>query len=153
MDGSPQAPRGCLREPHAATSRSCPVTEDAATLYETWVGWGGEGIVLKEPTSIYRPGSRSPAWLKVKPKVMLEIVVTGGSSEPIQWGDWGLAVMLDIAYRHPRDGKIVEIRQAIRIRRDEPFTLQAGERAELVCWGVMPSGMLRHPLFVRSLVR
>ena len=24
-----------------------PVTEDAATLYETWVGWGGEGIVLK----------------------------------------------------------------------------------------------------------
>ena len=28
-----------------------PVTEDAATLYETWVGWGGEGIVLKEPTS------------------------------------------------------------------------------------------------------
>ena len=23
-----------------------PVTEDAATLYETWVGWGGEGIVL-----------------------------------------------------------------------------------------------------------
>jgi ATP-dependent DNA ligase len=29
-----------------------PVTEDAATLYETWVGWGGEGIVLKEPTSM-----------------------------------------------------------------------------------------------------
>ena len=66
-----------------------PVTEDAATLYETWVGWGGEGIVLKEPTSIYRPGIRSPAWLKVKPKVTLEVVVTGGSSEPIEWGDWG----------------------------------------------------------------
>jgi ATP-dependent DNA ligase len=74
-----------------------PVTEDAATLYETWVGWGGEGIALKEPTSIYRRGIRSPAWLKVKPKVTLEVVVTGGSSEPIQWGDWGLAVMLDIA--------------------------------------------------------
>jgi ATP-dependent DNA ligase len=82
-----------------------PITEDAATLYETWVGWGGEGIVLKEPFSIYRPGFRSPAWLKVKPKVTLEILVAGGSSEPIQWGDWGLAVVLDITYKHPRDGK------------------------------------------------
>jgi len=60
-----------------------PVTEDAATLYETWVGWGGEGIVLKEPSSICRPGVPSPAWLKVKPKLTLEVVVTGGSSEPI----------------------------------------------------------------------
>src|SRR5215468_8480505 len=77
-----------------------PVTDDAATLYETWVGWGGEGIVLKEPTSIYRPGMRSLAWLKVKPKLTLEIVVTGGSSEPISWGDWGLAIMLEIAYKH-----------------------------------------------------
>jgi ATP-dependent DNA ligase len=57
--------------------------------YETWVGWGGEGIVLKEPTSIYRPGIRSPAWLKVKPKLTLEAVVTGGSPELIPWGDWG----------------------------------------------------------------
>jgi hypothetical protein len=57
--------------------------------------------------------------------------------------------MLGIAYTHPRDGKLVEIHQAVRIRRDEPFSLKAGERAELVCWGVMPSGMLRHPLFVR----
>src|SRR5215831_499726 len=118
------------------------ITEEAATLYETWVGWGGEGIVLKEPGSIYRPGIRSPAWLKVKPKVTLEIVVTGGSSEPIIWGDWGLAVMLEIAYTHPRNGKVIEIRQAVRIRRDEPFALRAGDRAELVCWGVMPSRML-----------
>jgi ATP-dependent DNA ligase len=26
-----------------------PVTDDAAHLYETWVGMGGEGIVLKAP--------------------------------------------------------------------------------------------------------
>src|SRR5262249_53945950 len=96
--------------------RLVPVTDDAAKLYETWVGWGGEGIVLKEPRSIYRRGIRSPAWLKVKPKVTLEVMVTGGSSGPITWGDWGLAVMLDIAYKHPRDGKFVEIRQAIRVR-------------------------------------
>ena len=82
----------------------------------------------------------------------LEVTVTGGSSEPILWGDWGLAVTLEIAYTHPRDGKLVEIRQAVRIRRDEPFAFQAAQRAEVVCWGVMPSGMLRHPVFVRWLV-
>jgi hypothetical protein len=39
---------------------------------------------------------------------MVEIVVTGGSAEPIPWGDWGLAVMLEIAYKHPRDGKRIQ---------------------------------------------
>ncbi len=46
-----------------------PVTDDAPTLYETWKGLGGEGIVLKDPASVYRPGERSPAWLKLKPKL------------------------------------------------------------------------------------
>jgi ATP-dependent DNA ligase len=32
---------------------------------------GGEGIVLKERTALYRPGGRSPAWLKLKPKLTL----------------------------------------------------------------------------------
>jgi ATP-dependent DNA ligase len=71
-----------------------PVTDDAAHLYETWVGMGGEGIVLKDPASPYRPGERSPAWLKVKPKLTLEVLVTGGSATRIAWGDWGEAVML-----------------------------------------------------------
>ena len=68
----------------------------------------------------------------MKRKITLEVVVTGGSSEPIPWGDWGLAVMLKLAYTHPRDGKLNQIRQTVRIRRDEPFSLRASERAELV---------------------
>ena len=79
-----------------------PVTEDAAHLYETWVGMGGEGIVLKNPASPYRPGERSPAWLKLKPKLTLDVIVTGGSADRIAWGDWGEAVMLEISYEHPR---------------------------------------------------
>jgi ATP-dependent DNA ligase len=31
-----------------------PVTEDAAHLYEPWVGMGGEGIVLKDRASLDR---------------------------------------------------------------------------------------------------
>jgi hypothetical protein len=80
------------------------VTEDAPALWDAWVGLGGEGIVLKERTSAYRPGVRSPAWLKLKPKLSLEVVVTGGSADRVRWGDWGEAVMLPFRYAHPRTG-------------------------------------------------
>jgi len=126
-----------------------PVTDDAPRLYETWVGMGGEGIVLKDPGSVYRPGDRSPAWLKLKPKLTLDVRVTGGSSVRIAWGDWGEAVMLELAYKHPRTGKRTTIKQAVRVARDQPFELNVGARASVVCWGVMPSGMLRHPLFLK----
>jgi ATP-dependent DNA ligase len=127
-----------------------PVTEDAPALWDTWVGQGGEGIVLKERTSLYRPGVRSPAWLKLKPKLSLDVVVTGGSTDRVRWGDWGEAVMLAFRYTHPRTGGDVEIHQAVRVPRDLPFDLTIGARLALVCWGVMPSGLLRHPVFLRA---
>jgi len=129
-----------------------PTTDDAAGLWDLWVGQGGgEGIVLKDPASIYRPGLRSPGWLKVKAKLTLDVTVTGGDPSPIAWGDWGLAVRLEFTYPHPRTAVLTAATQAVRISRDEPFELRADARAEVVCWGVMPSGMLRHPLFVRWL--
>jgi ATP dependent DNA ligase domain len=88
------------------------VTEDALALWDTWVGMGGEGIVLKERASAYRPGLRSPAWLKLKPKLTLTATVTGGSSERIAWGHWGEAAMLAFRYivrrmcpEHGREGE------------------------------------------------
>jgi bifunctional non-homologous end joining protein LigD len=98
-----------------------PVTNDAPTLWDTWVGQGGEGIVLKERTSLYRPGIRSPAWLKLKPKLTLDVLVTGGSAERVRWGNWGEAVMLAFRYMHPRTAADVEIRQAVRVPRGEPL--------------------------------
>ena len=95
---------------------------------------------------MYRPGIRSPAWLKLKPKLALDVIVTGGSAERIWWGDWGEAVILEFRYTHPRTGAEMEICQAVRVPRDLPFEPRIGERVELVCWGVMPSGMLRHPV-------
>jgi hypothetical protein len=49
----------------------------------------------------------------------------------------------ELRYTHPRSGADVEIRKAVRVPRDRPFDLRTGERLPLVCWGVMPSGMLR----------
>jgi ATP-dependent DNA ligase len=138
-----------LLEAPAAGICLVPVTEDAPALWDTWVGMGGEGIVLKERASLYRPGVRSPAWLKLKPKLTLKVVVTGGSAERVRWGDWGEAVMLEFRYTHPRTGAEVEIRQAVRVPRDLPFDLRIGARHALICWGVMPSGMLRHPVLPR----
>jgi hypothetical protein len=113
------------------------------------IGLPGRWRASKERISPYRRGVRSPAWLKLKPKLTLDVVVTGGSAERIRWGDWGEAVMLAFRYTHPRTGADVEVRQAVRVPRDLPFGLRIGERLALVCWGVMPSGMLRHPLLVR----
>jgi bifunctional non-homologous end joining protein LigD len=38
---------------------------------------GLEGIIAKRKTSIYRPGKRSPDWLKIKPRPQQEFVVCG----------------------------------------------------------------------------
>jgi hypothetical protein len=100
---------------------------------------GGEGIVLKDPASLYRPGERSPAWLKLKPKLTLDVKVTAESADRIAWGERGEAVMLEMAYKHPRTGQRVEIRQAVRIAGQQPFELKIGAGASVVCWGVMPS--------------
>jgi hypothetical protein len=78
-------------------SNPCPSQDSlvrwpAAHMYETWVGMGGEGNVLKDPASLYSPGERSPAWLKLKPKLTLDVTVTGRSDQRIASGDWGEAV-------------------------------------------------------------
>ncbi len=78
------------------------------------------------------------------------MIVTGGRAHRIAWGEWGEAVMLELAYKHPRTGKLIQIRQAVRIARHEPFELRVQKRAQLVCWGVMPSGMLTSGRRVRG---
>jgi hypothetical protein len=74
------------------------------------------------------------------------VIVTGGSAERVRWGDCGEAAMLAFRYTHPRTSANVEIRQAVRVPRDLPFALTIGGRLAQVCWGVMPSRMLRHPV-------
>jgi hypothetical protein len=109
-------------------------------------GPGRRGHRPQGATSAYRPGVRSPAWLKLKPKLPIDVLVMGGSEKRIVWGDWGEAVMLAFRYTHPRTGAHVEIRQAVRVPRDQPFDLKIGANLALVRWGIMPSGLLRHPV-------
>jgi bifunctional non-homologous end joining protein LigD len=127
-----------------------PVTEDASRLWALWVGQqGGEGIVLKERLAPYRPGRRSPAWLKVKERVVLEVMVEDGNPELVRWGDWGWAARVRLTYRHPRSGIRGTIDELVRIPDRDNFKLRRGARAHVLCWGILrPSGRLRHPVFV-----
>jgi len=49
-----------LEGQEVAGVRLVPFTDDAPGLWDTWVGMGGEGILLKARDSIYRPGVRYP---------------------------------------------------------------------------------------------
>ena len=98
---------------------------------------------------------RSPAWLKLKPKLTLDVVVTGGSAERFRRGEWGEAVMLAFRYTHPRTGADVEDPPGSARAPGSSLRPQDRRALALVCWGVMPSGMLgtrRWPASGRQLI-
>jgi hypothetical protein len=51
------------------------------------------------------PGVSSPAWFKLKPKITIDVIVTGSSADRVG-GHWGEAVMLNVRHPHPRTGAI-----------------------------------------------
>jgi ATP-dependent DNA ligase len=126
-----------------------PAADDAARLWATWVAWGGEGIVLKDRRAPYRPGLRSPDWLKVKHRTTLAVRVEGGDPELVRWGDGSWAARLTLTYQHPLTRRRLRIDEIVRVPQPDRFTLRAGERGELLCWGFLPSGRLRHPVWMR----
>src|SRR5262245_10906994 len=107
------------------------VADDAPRLWATWVGWGGEGIVLKDRRAPYRPGERTPDWLKVKQRHTVTVRVVAGDPKLVRWGDWGWAVRLTLAYTHPQTRKRVRIDEVVRVPDPEGFRLRSGERGTL----------------------
>jgi hypothetical protein len=76
------------------------------------------------------------------------VIVTRGSADRLRRADWGEAVTPALCYRHPGTGADVEVHQPVRVPRDLPSDLTISERVDLVCGGVMLSGMLRHPFLL-----
>lgn len=54
-----------------------PVFDDVDAALAASREFGLEGVVVKDPDSRYRPGRRSPAWLKLKHTLMQEAVIVG----------------------------------------------------------------------------
>lgn len=121
----------------------------ALDLWKAVLGWGGEGLVLKDPRSPYLPGKRSSSWLKFKAR--WSVVVTLRERAPERDG---LAVRMELSgptgpVSVGRVGTGWTDEQARRIR----HALEAGRplKAEVVCLGRGADGVLRSPVF-RGLV-
>ncbi|MCM3780255.1 non-homologous end-joining DNA ligase [Microbacterium hydrocarbonoxydans] len=54
-----------------------PVFDDVDAALAASDEFGLEGVVVKDPRSRYRPGQRSPSWLKLKNTRMQEVVIVG----------------------------------------------------------------------------
>jgi hypothetical protein len=111
------------------------------------VEWGGEGIVLKDRRSVYKPGTRSRCWWKAKQKLVLPVEVLQCAPELVAWGDWGRAALMAFAYRDPRTGELVRVEQAVRVSHADGWKPSRGP-AEIICRGVLRSGLLRHPVLI-----
>jgi hypothetical protein len=59
----------------------------------------------------------------------------------------GHAAVMAFAYRDPRTGESVTVEQAVRVPHAADWQPRRG-LAEILCWGVLRSGLLRHPLVV-----
>jgi hypothetical protein len=87
-------------------------------------------------------------WWKAKHRLVLPVEVLQCAPELVRWGDWGWAAVMAFAYRDPRSGEQVTLEQAVRVPQRDDWTPLRGP-AEILCWGVLRSGLLRHPVLVR----
>jgi ATP dependent DNA ligase domain len=125
-----------------------PVTDNADQLWHAWVDQGGEGIVLKDRRAPYRPGMRSREWLKVKARHTLRVRVEAGDPTLVRWGEWGWAARLTLTYRHPQTHRRIRIDEVVHVPDPEAFALRPRHVARVECWGFLPNGRLRHPLWL-----
>lgn len=82
--------------------------ETAEEIYRKALDAGHEGILLKNPSSIYAPGKRGKNWLKIKPIMeTLDLVVIGA-----KWGEGRRATFLGsyrLACREPETGDLLDV--------------------------------------------
>jgi DNA ligase-1 len=81
-----QSVDGSLLAEQAVTDRP----ETAEEIYQKALAAGHEGIMIKNPSSVYVPGKRGKNWLKIKPVMeTLDLVVIGA-----RWGEGRRATLL-----------------------------------------------------------
>jgi DNA ligase-1 len=82
--------------------------EEAERIYKEALAAGHEGIMIKNPDSVYAPGKRGKNWLKIKPVMeTLDLVVIGAT-----WGEGRRANFLGsyrLACANPDSGKLLDI--------------------------------------------
>jgi DNA ligase-1 len=103
--------------------------EEAREAFEVAVGAGHEGLVLKAVDAPYDVGRRGGAWVKVKPRHTLDLVVLA-----VEWGNGrrkGWLSNLHLGARDPRTGGFVMLGKTFKGLTDEMLRWQTERFLEL----------------------
>ncbi|MFD1321861.1 ATP-dependent DNA ligase [Micromonospora sonneratiae] len=91
--------------------------EEAAAAFAAALDAGQEGVVVKAPDAPYAAGRRGAAWVKVKPRHTLDLVVLA-----VEWGSGrrsGWLSNLHLGARDPRTGGFVMLGKTFKGLTDE----------------------------------
>ncbi len=106
------------------------VTSDAAeasAFFDRIVAAGQEGVILKDPTAAYEAGRRGAAWVKVKPRHTLDLVVLA-----VEWGSGRRRGTLSNIHLGARDGDgFVMLGKTFKGMTDEMLAWQTERFTEL----------------------
>jgi len=142
-------------------------------LFEAAVNTGLEGVMAKERDSVYRPGTRSAQWLKIKKRRTMDCVIIGYTKgkggRAASFGALHLAVPEgdDLRYvgkvgtgfdeRSMKDifDRVKGIKRTKRAVRKKPpddaqsVWIEPGVMCEVQYSSLTKDGMLREPVFLR----
>ncbi|MGW5362077.1 ATP-dependent DNA ligase [Actinopolymorpha pittospori] len=102
---------------------------EAADFFADAVRRGHEGVVVKSLTAPYDAGRRGAAWIKVKPRHTLDLVVLA-----VEWGHGrrtGLLSNLHLGARDPRTGEFVMLGKTFKGLTDQLLRWQTERLLEL----------------------
>ena len=103
--------------------------EAAGAAFDRAVGLGFEGVVIKNLTSPYAAGRRDSAWIKIKPRHTLDLVVTAA-----EWGHGrrqGWLSNLHLAARDADSGELIMLGKTFKGLTDALLTWQTERFLEL----------------------
>ncbi|MFI1989800.1 ATP-dependent DNA ligase [Actinoplanes sp. NPDC020271] len=103
--------------------------EQAAAAFAAAIGAGQEGVVIKAPEAPYDVGRRGSAWVKVKPRHTLDLVVLA-----VEWGHGrrrGWLSNLHLGARDPESGGFVMLGKTFKGLTDELLRWQTERFKEL----------------------
>ncbi|WP_433828790.1 ATP-dependent DNA ligase [Actinoplanes sp. CA-015351] len=110
--------------------RSTAETEEqAAAVFAAALAAGQEGVVVKSPEAAYDVGRRGAAWVKVKPRHTLDLVVLA-----VEWGHGrrrGWLSNLHLGARDPETGEFVMLGKTFKGLTDELLRWQTERFKEL----------------------
>ena len=116
--------------PELVIPRTVTADPDVAQRYfADMVAAGHEGVVVKDQGAPYDAGRRGAAWVKVKPRHTLDLVVLA-----VEWGSGrrqGWLSNIHLGARDPDNGGFVMLGKTFKGMTDEMLTWQTGRFTEL----------------------